>query len=593
MGRSPAVRRPPRTRELLEIRIRHLENELALARAEREDARRQYFDIVTRFERTVDERTRQMAKWQEILHSKHQELQRVLDFSPALVFYLDRQHRFTRVNREFARAVGKTRATLLGQSVADLFPDAAAAWLPRDREVFRTAQPLLDQPADLQSGGRALHLLLSRVPLLDGNGKVTGLIGFGVDVTRWRESESEKQRLQRELRLSEKMGTIGLVAGGVAHDLNNMLSAIVCYPDLILDKLPADSPERRAILAMKRSGQKAAAIVHDLLTLARRGLPIDEVVSLNQVIDQYFTSPEFERLQAFHPQVGFQCDLDAGLPAVHGSPVHLGAVVMNLVSNAAEAIPGNGRVRVATRRLETDGPLALADITVPGGAWCVLSVGDDGSGIAPEDQKRIFEPFFTKKALGSSGTGLGMAVVNSTVQDHRGHIHLQSEPGRGTTFEIYLPASREPLPPVEAAGPAAVPEGRNESILVVDDSPDQLEMAATVLGNLGFAVTTADSGERAVERIRQQPADLLLLNMIMAPGIDGLETYRRILSIRPRQRAVIVSGLAETEHVREARRLGAGTFVRKPYTVEKLVRAIRCELDRPAPSTPPPRPAIP
>ena len=333
----------------LEIRIRHLENELNLTREEREAARRQYYQIVTHFEKKVEERTRQMLKWQEVLRVKHQELQHILDFSPAMIFYLDRQHRFTRVNREFARAIGMKRTEIIGRRSVELFPTAGAALDRDEKAVYRSARPILDKPVQLECNGRSLHLLLSRVPQLDIHGEVTGIIGFGVNVTNWHETEQEKRRLEKQLLLSEKMGAIGLMAGGVAHDLNNMLSAIVCYPDLIMSQLPADSQVQRAVQTMQKSGQKAAAIVHDLLTLVRRGLSVNEVVSINQLITLYFASPEFEKLKSFHPQIEFAIDLCASLTNVRGSPLHLGSTLTNLVSNAAEAIAAKGCVKITTR----------------------------------------------------------------------------------------------------------------------------------------------------------------------------------------------------------------------------------------------------
>jgi two-component system, cell cycle sensor histidine kinase and response regulator CckA len=568
--------------EKMEIRIRHLENELELTRQERETARRQYHEVLTRFEKKVDERTRQLIAWQSALRGKRQELRRIIDFSPVLIFYLDDRHRFTRVNREFARALGLTSRRIVGRTSGELFP-AAAERLHREEEaIVNGARSLLDKHIQLECDGRALHLLLSRIPQIGLQGEVTGIIGFGIDVTSWRQSEQEKRQLENQLRMSEKLSAIGLVAGGVAHDLNNMLSAIVCYPDLILNQLPADSQAQRAVRAMQKSGEKAAAIVHDLLTLTRRGLAIDEVVSLNQVISHYFASPEFEKLKSFHPGIEFAVDLAAELGNVRGSPVHLSSAVMNLVSNAAEAISGHGFIRIGTRNLRIDQPLVFPDLRIPPGIYTTLTVSDNGVGIPAADHKRIFEPFYTKKTMGSSGTGLGMAVVWSTVQDHHGYIHLKSAPGCGTTFDLYLPSTPERLPQPEETLPITNLIGHHEHILVVDDSPDQLDMAAAVLNNLGYSVTTAASGEKAVEIIRRQPADLLLLNMIMDPGIDGLETYRRILRIHPQQRAIIVSGFSETDQVREARRLGAGDFVKKPYTVEKLMRAVRSELDRSA-----------
>ncbi|HNX98934.1 MAG TPA: response regulator, partial [Candidatus Aminicenantes bacterium] len=227
-----------------------------------------------------------------------------------------------------------------------------------------------------------------------------------------------------------------------------------------------------------------------------------------------------------------------------------------------------------------DTPLAFPEFVLPAGSYCVLSIQDNGVGIAPSDQPRIFEPFFTKKTMGTSGTGLGMAVVRTTVLDHRGWIHLSSRPGEGTTFTIYLPATHEPLPRRKKAATLAELRGRNESVLVVDDSPEQREIASDVLHRLGYEVATVATGEDAIEYLRHQPMDLLMLNMIMDPGIDGLETYRRVLQFRPGQRAIIVSGFSETDRVVEARRLGAGAFLKKPYTAERLVSVIRSELDR-------------
>ena len=218
---------------------------------------------------------------------------------------------------------------------------------------------------------------------------------------------------------------------------------------------------------------------------------------------------------------------------------------------------------------------------------CSLDLGYfwpwDASGtIAPEDMQRIFEPFYTKKVMGRSGTGLGMAVVWGTVQDHKGHIQVESREGLGSTFTLLFPATREALRAKTGPLPLETFMGRGEAILVVDDVPEQREIAATILGRLNYRVATAGTCAEAVEFARRNPPDLVVLDMIMEPGPDGLETYRRILQIQPRQRAIIASGYSETDRVREAQRLGAGTYVRKPYLMEKLGLAVRQELDRPS-----------
>jgi len=392
--------------------------------------------------------------------------------------------------------------------------------------------------------------------------------------------EAERDQIQNRLLQSQKMEALGTMAGGVAHDLNNVIGVLVGYAELLLEKIPEASPLRRYARSILQSGLRGAAIINDLLTLARRGVAVSEVVNLNQVITDYFKTPEFETLKAHHPQVTFRSDLEEDLLNTRGSPVHLGKTVMNLIANAAESISGPGEVAIGTRNRYLDRPGCDG---LQEGEHVVLTVSDDGRGISTEDIGKIFEPFYTKKVMGRSGTGLGLAVVWGTVKDHNGTIDVQSEEGKGSRFTITLPACREPSAVAEEAPPIETYLGRGESILVVDDVKEQRELASSMLERLGYRVTTVSSGEEAIDYLRKGDADLVVLDMIMEPGMDGLETYQSILAIRPGQKAVIVSGFAETERVGMAQTLGAGPYIRKPYVLEKIGLAIRRELDRPIP----------
>jgi CheY-like chemotaxis protein len=367
------------------------------------------------------------------------------------------------------------------------------------------------------------------------------------------------------------------MAGGVAHDLNNILSGIVSYPDLLLMDLPEGSPLRHPIRTIQKSGQKAAAIVQDMLTLARRGVPVRELVNLNNIVSEYLKSPEHCNLLSRSPNVRIQVDLGAEVLNIIGSNVHIAKSLMNLVSNAIEAMPGGGEVRIATRNLYVDEPAPGYD-AINEGDYAVLEVSDNGIGISPEDQERIFEPFFTKKKMGQSGTGLGMAVVWGTVKDHNGHIDLQSSQGEGTVFRLFFPATRNTS--VEDK-PKNMPEeylGNGESILVVDDVAEQRDIASSVLKRLGYKVASVASGEEAMAYLQKNSVDLMVLDMVMEPGMDGLETYRKVLEINPRQKAVIASGFSETERVREAQQLGVGAYVKKPYMMHNIGLAVRNEL---------------
>ena len=391
-------------------------------------------------------------------------------------------------------------------------------------------------------------------------------------------AENERRKLETQLAHSRKMEAIGTLAGGVAHDLNNILSAMVSFPDLILLDLPEESPLRKPILTIQKSGKKAAAIVQDLLTLARRGDVVTEVANLNHVIQNYLKSPEFEKLIEFHSSVKIESNLETGLLNIMGSSVHLSKTVMNLVSNAAEAMADGGDIIISTENRYIDKPIKGYD-NIKEGDYVVFAVSDTGVGISAGDLERIFEPFFTKKTMGISGTGLGMAVVWGTVKDHKGYIDIQSTEGKGTTFTLYFPVTRREIEGYESALPMEEYLGNGESILVVDDVEDQREIASRILIKLGYSVTSVSSGEEAVDYLKDNSADLLVLDMIMDPGIDGLETYKRILELHPNQKAIIASGFSATDRVKAVQNIGAGAYVKKPYTLEQIGIVVKAELE--------------
>ncbi|MBW1821466.1 MAG: response regulator [Deltaproteobacteria bacterium] len=390
--------------------------------------------------------------------------------------------------------------------------------------------------------------------------------------------ERERRKLETQLAHSHKMEAIGTLAGGVAHDLNNILSAAVSYPDLILMDLPEESPLRTPILTIQESGKKAAAIVQDLLTLARKGVVVTEVTNLNHVIHNYLKSIEFEELIDFHPNVKIESNLETDLLNNMGSPVHLSKAVMNLVNNAAEAMADGGNIIISTESRYIDKPIKGYD-NINEGDYVVLTVSDAGAGISAGDLERIFEPFFTKKIMGRNGTGLGMAVVWGTVKDHKGYIDVRSIEGKGTTFTLYFPVTRKEIGKIERTLPMEEYMGKGESVLVVDDIKEQREIASRILIKLGYSVASVSSGEEAADYMKDKLADLLVLDMIMDPGIDGLETYKRILELHPNQKAIIASGFSATDRVKEVQKIGAGAYIKKPYTLEKIGVAVKAELE--------------
>jgi len=383
--------------------------------------------------------------------------------------------------------------------------------------------------------------------------------------------------MEAQLQRAEKLEAIGTLAGGVAHDLNNILSGLVSYPELLLLQIPPDHPLRKPIYTIQKAGEKAAAVVQDLLTLARRGVVVSDVVNLNHVISQYLKSPEYEKLQLEYPGVHLQTRLASGAFNISGSLTHLTKTINNLISNAAEAMPEGGKIILSTENRYIDRPIRGYD-DVKEGDYLVLTIADTGTGISPDDVKKIFEPFYTKKKMGRSGTGLGMAVVWGTVKDHNGYIDVQSTEGEGTIFTLYFPVTREKLSEDKSCPAITSYNGNGESILIVDDISEQREIASGMLTMLGYSVAAVSSGEDAVRYLKTHKADLLVLDMIMDPGMDGLDTYKKILELNPGQKAIIASGFSETDRAKEVQRLGAGEYVKKPFLLEKIGLAVKREL---------------
>jgi PAS domain S-box-containing protein len=495
-------------------------------------------------------------------------------------FELDPQGGLTFFNDAFCRMLGFAREACPDIDFKTLFPAEAAVPLSQLLQGGGPEPLGAVRISDLEIGrpvGAPLFVDLSVSAIAGADGTVLGCRGLLRDISERKRGEQQRQELDRRIQRAQKMETIGSLAGGVAHDLNNILSGIVSYPDLVLMQLPADSPLRRPLESIKSSGLKASAIVQDLLTLARRGVTVAEPVRLNDLIVSYFNSPEFLKMKSFHPRVKIRTDLDGQLMNIMGSPVHLSKTIMNLVSNAAEAMPDGGAITIATRSGFVDHPIKGYDHVQPGD-YTVLSVADNGMGISAEDQIRIFEPFFSKKKMGRSGTGLGLSVVWATVQDHKGYLDLQSRPGQGSTFTLYFPVTRQA--PSARKRPLGVEElcGHGERILVVDDLAQQREIATAILTRLGYEVVTAASGEEAIQYLQHNSVDMVVLDMIMEPGIDGLQTYECVWSENPRQRVIITSGYSETERVKKALQLGARRYLKKPYTLETLGLALKEEL---------------
>jgi PAS domain S-box-containing protein len=502
----------------------------------------------------------------------------LFEAAPDGVEVLDSHGYILDCNETQKKLLGYSHAELIGNHSSDFFSDTCEGSFMKKSLTLKDTGYVEGEIELVSAKKETIPIWRKEKAIYDKNGNFIGAVVYNRDISARKQAEEEKSLLEGRLQRAEKMEALGTLAGGVAHDLNNVLSGIVSYPELLLMQLPENSPFRKPIMTIQKSGEKAAAIVQDLLTLARRGIFQPQAVQLNEIILDLIKTPEYEKLQLFYPHVTFDVDLDESLMNIMGSPLHLSKTIMNLLSNAAEATVDTGKIKITTNNCYVDNSISGFE-SVQKGEYAVLAISDTGVGISPADLERIFEPFYSKKVMGRSGTGLGMAVVWGTIKDHKGFVDVQSSMGKGTIFTLYFPITRKEKAEEKPLANIEDYKGNGERILVVDDVADQREIASMMLTKLGYHVTTVASGEAAIEYLMNQPADLMVLDMIMDPGIDGLETYKRVLKFRPAQKAIITSGFSETDRVKRAQRLGAKTYIKKPYLLEKIGVAIRNELD--------------
>jgi PAS domain S-box-containing protein len=406
----------------------------------------------------------------------------------------------------------------------------------------------------------------------------------------------ERQRLQRHeielqdrLARAERMESLGLLAGGIAHDLNNILGPLVGLPDVLsadMSKVCEDCRKTLAraekdLEAMDRSALRSAEVIKDLMTLSRRGAIEMNVLDLNILLQGCFDSDEMQALLDDAPDVVVETGFAAEVPTVNGSDVHLARAFNNLMRNAVDAMPQGGRLTITTSYEQLDETLIGHEI-IEAGHYVRVDVADTGEGMTPDTLQRVFEPFFTtRRQSRHSGSGLGLSIVHGVIKDHSGFIDIITKPGDGTLVQVYLPVSIEHI---EETGVRLEVEGGVEHVLVADDEPGQRFLARRLLEHLGYDVTEASSGAEAVQRVQDaessgQAVDLVLLDMIMEEGFDGLQALQAMREDFPALKAIIVSGHAQSSRTREAQKLGAG-FLAKPYKLKSLARQLRVMLDK-------------
>lgn len=495
-------------------------------------------------------------------------LQLVMDNIPQFIFWKDRRSVYLGCNENFARAAGVgCPVGIVGKTDHDL------AWKDEEAEFFRevdrrvmdsgVAEHNIVEP-QLQADGRQAWLRTNKVPLFDEDGVVVGILGTFEDITAERAAEER-------LRHAQKMESIGRLAGGVAHDFNNMLGGILGAAELLQRQLDDSSKQQDLLRIIIRSGERAADLTSKLLAFSRRGQMERRPTDIHDAIRNTVSilGGSIDR------RITVDMQLDALQRTVLGDPSELETALLNLGINARDAVEGDGCIQIRTRDAEVvEGDTERGPISLSPGPYVEVEVTDTGKGIPDELTDRVFEPFFTTKDVGA-GTGLGLAAVYGVVTEHGGAITLQGRPGEGARFTILLPTS-ELRPAPEVSRPPSLSAARGQMrILVVDDEEPIRKVVQQLLGELGYEVTLASDGREAIERFAADPAafDAVLLDVVM-PRMGGEECLHELRALRPDVRVLMSSGFTQDMTVDAFSEGAASGFLKKPYHVDELSEAL-------------------
>jgi two-component system cell cycle sensor histidine kinase/response regulator CckA len=507
---------------------------------------------------------------QESLAREKENTERLIESANAMVVGLDRAGLIQVFNAEAERVTGYSREEVEGRNWFDFLT-------PRDRypevwEMFETSMRRGSMPEvfenELVTKSGEERLISWRNGLAhSADGELQGLTAFGIDQTH-------RLNLEEQLRQSQKMEAIGQLAGGIAHDFNNLLTAITGYGDLALAKLAEDDPVRRNVKEMCRAGERASALTKQLLAYSRKQVLQPKVMRLNDAVEGMESM--LARLLGEHVELSAHLADDLGY--TRADPGQIEQVLMNLAINARDAMPEGGRLTITTANVQLDDGFALHHVGAAPGEYVMLAVSDTGEGMDRETLERMFDPFFTTKPAGQ-GTGLGLSTVYGIVTQTGGQIWPYSEPGRGTTFKVYLPRVWERM--AEREEHVSLPHtGGTETVLLVEDEDIVRMLVQEMLEDDGYSVLSASSGEAALELSRSYPGriDVLMTDVVM-PGLSGQQLAAQLVGERPEVLVVFASGYTEDAIANHGVLRPGTAFIEKPFSAPDLARTLRDLLD--------------
>jgi PAS domain S-box-containing protein len=507
---------------------------------------------------------------EESLAAERTLLRTLIDSMPEVVFTKDMEGRFTLSNPASVQLVGCTsEGELVGKTVFDFFPRELADAYQSDDAQALGGQSIIDreEPCVDAAGNRRWYLTI-KTPLRDQSGAIVGLVGISRDIT-------ERRQLEQQFRQAQKMEAFGQLAGGVAHDFNNVLQVITGFGDLLLETLRPADPAREMVGQMVKAGERAAGLTRQLLAFSRQQVLVPRVLELNAVV------ADLEKMlrRVIGEDIDLKTALQPGLGRVKADPGQIDQVVMNLAVNARDAMPQGGRLTIETQNVELDGEYARLHVGVRTGHYVLLAVSDTGCGMTPEVQARIFEPFFTTKEIGK-GTGLGLSTVFGIVRQAGGHVAVYSEPGIGTSFKVYLPRVDDAALSVAPKSDRPPSSKGAETVLLVEDEESVRTLTRIILLGKGYTVLEASDGAEAlsVAGRHEGPIHLLLSDVVM-PILGGRELAERLVGLHPEMKVLFQSGYTDDAVVRHGVLQEKVHFLQKPYSPAALATKVREVLD--------------
>jgi two-component system cell cycle sensor histidine kinase/response regulator CckA len=509
---------------------------------------------------------------EEALAEERNLLRTVIDNLPDYIYVKDTESRYLISNTAHVRFLGATTPDeVVGKSVFELYPqELATLYYADDQAVILSGRRLLKrEERSVDQAGNRVWLLTTKVPLRDSDGKIVGLLGIARDIT-------ERKQLEAQLRQAQKMEAVGRLAGGVAHDFNNLVTVITGFSEIMLHRHLGDhDPLREPIEEIQKAGERAASLTRQLLAFSRRQVLQPKVLDLNAVVADI--DKMLRRL--IGEDIELITVLNPGLRPVKADPGQVEQIIMNLTVNARDAMPQGGKLTIETANVELDEAYARLHLAVQPGPYVMLAMSDTGAGMDAETQAHIFEPFFTTK---EEGTGLGLSTVYGIVKQSGGYIWVYSEPGQGTTFKIYLPQVEEAVEPLKpSAAPTRPPQG-SETVLVVEDDEGVRTLAREFLQMDGYTALEARHGEEALQVCEQHegPIHLMVTDVVM-PGMSGRELAEHLAPLRPEMKVLYISGYTDNAIVRHCVLEPGTAFLQKPFTTDALARKVRLALDAP------------